>query len=124
SILTVLVPRGFEGMRVHRDQRIEARALLIVAFDTLQQTLREFRARQKPCAKRAWMSAILSSVTDDCGFESAMASPVVDTAGAQPRLHADRGGHGTRHGSFPVKALCDAIPPCTPAKGEERQTAL
>src|SRR4030095_6703402 len=66
---------------------------------------------RSPCAKRAWMSAILSSVTDDCGFESAMASPVGDTAGPQPRREAGRGGHGTRHGSFPVKALCDAIPP-------------
>ena len=28
AILTVLVPRGFEGMRVHRDQRIEARPCL------------------------------------------------------------------------------------------------
>ena len=63
SILTVLcraVSRacGFTVINALRP------GLLIVAFDALQQTLREFRARQKPCAKRAWMSAILSSVTD------------------------------------------------------------
>src|SRR3989442_2074886 len=35
-------------MRAHGYQRIEARALLIVSFDTLQQALREFRAGQHP----------------------------------------------------------------------------
>ena len=53
-----------------------------------------------------------------------MASPVVDTAGAQSRLHAHRGSHGTRHGSFPVKALCDAIPPASSSKGRRKANGI
>src|SRR4030095_4075026 len=74
---------------------------------------------RSPCAKRGWMSAILSSVTDDCGSESDMASPVGDTVSAQPRLRAGHGGHGTIHGLFPVKALCEATLPA-PQRREKK----
>ena len=51
AVLTVLVPSDFYGMRMHGQQRIEARALLIIALDALQQALREFRTGEKPLSE-------------------------------------------------------------------------